>query len=165
MENNNPQGMKVPMIVVGVAVLVILAGLLVRFGSTPTSPQAEEPEPVSALTPEPAPLSAQWPEPSQQIRFSSLAASDDNGDTWTLGLKGVPPVLPEDGLKPGVPLSVKADVNGSGQSISIGLIIEGQAGEVYEPGAAKNGTRMPAPTFEVLDESGAVLGSGSFEYG
>ncbi len=57
------------------------------------------------------------------------------------------------------------DVNGSGSSISIGLIIEGQAGEVYEPGAAKNGRRMPAPKFTVFDESSTVLGSGSFEYG
>ena len=145
MESNSPKGMKVPMIVIGVAVLVVFAGILVRSLNSPSSPPS--------------------PEPSQQVRFSSLAASDGNGDTWTLGLKGVPPRMPENGLRPGVPLSVKADVNGSGRSISIGLIIEGQAGEVYEPGAAKNGQRRPAPKFTVLDESGTVLGSGSFEYG
>jgi len=163
MENNSSQGMKVPMIVIGVAGLVIFAGIVVRSLNSPSSPPT--PDPASALTGEPAPLPAAWPEPSQQTKFSSLAASDDNGDTWTLGLKGVPPALPEDGLKPGVPLSVKADVQGYGQNISIGLIIEGQAGEVYEPGAAKNGRQRPAPEFTVLDESGTVLGSGSFEYG
>ena len=163
MENNSPQGMKVPMIVIGMAGLVIFAGILVRSLNSPSSPPA--PEPTPALAPEPAPLPAAWPEPNQQIRFSSLAASEDNGDTWTLGLKGVPPGLPEDGTKPGAPLSVKADVQGYGQSVSIGLIIEGRAGEVYEPGAAKNGRRMTAPRFTVFDESGTVLGSGSFEYG
>ena len=163
MESNSPKGMKVPMIVIGVAVLVVFAGILVRSLNSPSSPPA--PDPASALTGEPATLPAAWPEASQQTRFSSLAASDDNGDTWTLGLKGVPPRPPEDGTKPGAPLCVKADVNGSGRSISIGLIIEGQAGEVYEPGAAKNGQRRPAPKFTVLDESGTVLGSGSFEYG
>ena len=163
MEERSPQGMKIPLILIGVAALVVVAGLLARRASSPSTEPA--PEPASALEPEPAPLPAQSPGSGQQIKFSSLAATDDNGDTWTLGLKGVPPVLPEEGLNPGVPLSVKADVSGSGRSISIGLIIEGQAGEVYEPGAAKNGSRRPAPRFTVLDESGKVLGSGSFEYG
>ena len=163
MEERSPQGMKVPLIIMGVAVVVVVAGILLRRVGSPSTEPA--PEPASALTAEPAPLTAPSPGPGPQIRFSSLAATDDNGDTWTLGLKGVPPVLPEGGLKPGVPLSVKADVSGGGRSVSIGLIIEGQAGEVYEPGAAKNGRRRPAPRFTVLDESGKVLGSGSFEYG
>ena len=163
MEEKGPQGMKVPLIIMGVAALVVVAGILVRRADSPSTPPTSEP--ASALTPEPAPLPAPSPGPGQQIKFSSLAATDDSGDTWTLGLKGVPPVLPEDGLKPGVPLCVKADVSGSGRSISIGLVIEGQVGEVYEPGAAKNGARRPAPKFKVLDESGKVLGSGSFEYG
>ena len=175
MENNNPQGMKVPLIFIGVAVLVIAAGILVRSrnssSSEPTSEpapalaNAPAPEPAPVLTPELAPMPAQSPEPSQQIRFSSLAATDENGDNWTLGLAGVPPWPPEAGTKPGAPIVVKADVQGYGQSISIGLIMEGQAGEVYQPGAAKNGRRRPAPTFQVLNESGKILGSGSFEYG
>jgi hypothetical protein len=163
MEEKSPQGMKVPLIVMGVAVLAVAVGILVRSGNSPSSTLA--PESTPALAPEPAPLPVAWPSSSSQIKFSSLAATDDQGDAWTLGLKGVPPRMPEDGTKPGAPLCVKADVNGSGVSISIGLIIEGQAGEVYEPGAAKNGTRRPAPKFTVLDESGKVLGSGSFEYG
>jgi len=162
MEEKGPGGMKVPLIIMGVAALVVVVGILVRRADSPSTPPTSEP--ASALTPEPAPLPAPSPGPGQQIKFSSLAATDDSGDTWTLGLQGVPPVLRED-AKPGVPLSVKADVSGGGRSISIGLVIEGQAGEVYEPGAAKNGTRRPAPKFTVLDESGTVLGSGSFEYG
>ena len=160
MEERSPQGMKVPFILIGIAVLVVVAGILVRRANSPSTEPA--PEPASALTPEPAPLPAQSPGSGQKIKFSSLAATDDNGDTWTLGLKGVPPVMPVEGARPGVPLSVKADVSGSGRSISIGLIIEGQAGEVYEPGAAKNGRSMSAPKFKVLDKSGTIVGSGSF---
>ena len=162
MEEKSPQGMKVPVIVVGVAVLVIGVGIYVRSGDSPSSPPAPEPELALA---EPVPLPAPSPSPNQEIKFSSLAATDNQGGAWTLGLKSVPPEPPEDGTKPGSPLCVKADVKGSGRSISIGLIIEGQAGEVYEPGAAKDGKRRPAPKFTVLDESGTVLGSGSFEYG
>ena len=163
MENKSSQTVKVPLILVGVAVLVILAGIVVRSRNSPSSAPTAEPEPALVLTPEPAP--APSPESTQQIVFSSLAVTDSSGDNWTLGLAGVPPQARDSGTKPGAPLSVKADVQGYGQSISIGLIIEGQAGEVYEPGAAKNGRRRPAPKFEVLDESGTVLGSGSFEYG
>ncbi len=173
MASNNPQGMKVPLIVIGVAVLVVATGIFVRSRNSSSSPAAPEPAPsvepvpelASELAPEPEPVPAQSSERSPQIRFSSLAATDGNGDTWTLGLAGVPPRLPEDGTKPGAPVVVKADVQGYGQSISIGLIIQGQAGEVYEPGAAMNGRKRPAPTFDVLDEAGKVLGSGSFEYG
>ena len=91
MEERSPQGMKVPLIIIGVAVLVVVAGILVRRANSPST--APAPEPSSALTAEPAPLTAPSSGPAQQIRFSSLAATDDNGDTWTLGLKGVPPAL------------------------------------------------------------------------
>lgn len=165
MEDSGPKGMKVPRIVIGVAALVILAGILVRTLKSPSPAPTPEQEPAPAVMPEPAPIPALPPEPTQQVRYSSLTATDGNGDTWTLGLAGVPPRLSEDGSKPGAPLIVKADVESFGQSVSLGVIIAGQAGEVYEPGAAKNGRRMPAPTFKVLDESGAELGSGSFEYG
>ena len=163
MENKSSQTMKVPLIFVGVAVLVIVAGVAVRLLNSPSSPPAAEP--TSALTPEPAPVSATLPESAQGIVFSSLAATDSSGDKWTLGLAGVPPQARDGDTKPGAPLSVKADVQGYGRSISIGLRIQGQAGEVYQPGAAKNGRQRPAPTFKVFDESGTVLGSGSFEYG
>lgn len=163
MEDNEPQGMKVPLIVMGLAGVVIFAGVVVRSVNSPSPEPA--PEAAPALAPEPAPMVAASPEPSPQVRFSSLAATDGNGANWTLGLTGIPPLPPEEGARPGAPLSVKADVQGYGRIVSIGLIIEGQAGEVYEPGAAKNGRRTPAPTFTVYDESGKVLGSGSFEYG
>lgn len=165
MGNNNVQGMKVPLIVVGVAVVVIAAGILVRTLNSPESPVAPESEPVSGLAPEPAPMPVPSTGAGPQIEFSSLAATDENGDNWRLGLKEIPPQLPEGGAKAGAPLLVKADVRGAGPYVSIGLIIEGQAGEMYEPGASRNGRTLSPPTFKVFDESGREIGSGSFEYG
>ncbi len=172
MENKSSQRVKVPLIFIGVAVVVIAAGVMVRLRNSPSSPPVlAEPEPAlatspaPALTREPAPVPSPLPEPTQEIVFSSLAVKDSSGDDWYLALAGVPPQARDSGKKPGSPLSVKADVQGYGQNISIGLIIEGHAGEVYGPGAAKNGRKRPAPKFTVFDEAGTVLGSGSFEYG
>jgi len=183
MESNSPKGIKVPLIFISVAVLVIAAGIFVRSrNSSSSSPPPETapapepvpaPEPASAQAPEPEPMPAQppetipaqSPEPEPEIRFSSLVETDGSGDNWRLGLKAIPPQLPEGATRAGEPLLVKADVRGAGSYISIGLIIQGQAGEVYEPGAARNGRLMPAPTFKIFDESGKELGSGWFEYG
>jgi len=118
MENKSSQTIKVPLILVGVAVLVILAGIVVRSRNSPSSTPTAEPEPALVLTPEPAPVPAPSPESTQQIVFSSLAVTDSSGDNWTLGLAGVPPQARDSGTKPGAPLSVKADVQGYGQSIS-----------------------------------------------
>jgi hypothetical protein len=154
MEDKSPQGMKVPLIVAGVAVVVIAVGIMVRSGNSPA--------PESVATPDhPAPPVAE----GQQFTLSSLTAKDDNGDNWMLGLASGPPQGFVSGEKPGAPVSVKADVQGGGQQVSIGLIIAGNAGEIYQPTVVKNGAILPAPKFTVLDESGATIGSGSFEYG
>ena len=70
-----------------------------------------------------------------------------------------------EGVKPGTPISVKADVQGDDLRKTIGLLIEGAAGEIYQPTVIKNGGVLPPPKFTVLDESGATIGSGAFEYG
>jgi hypothetical protein len=172
MEGKDPQGIKIPLIFIGVATLVIAVGIFVRSrNSSPSQPPesqpAPAPEPTSALETESGPIGEQSPEPEPepQIRFSSLAATDDNGNNWRLGLRAIPPQVPEGATDAGEPLLVRADVRGAGRYISIGLVIQGQAGEIYEPGAARNGRLMPAPTFKVFDESGKTVGSGSFEYG
>ena len=154
MENQSPQGMKVPLIVAGVAVLVIGVGLLVRSGNAPA------PEPGPGPTPDPASSSGG----AQQFTGSSLTAQDDSGAKWMLSVK-MGPAQMADEAKPGAPISVKADVQGEGPSKTIGLLIEGAAGEIYQPTVVKNGAILPAPKFTVLDESGAAIGSGAFEYG
>lgn len=143
MKSNISQRMKVVLMALAAAVLVLLVGALFRAGHS------------------------RPPSPRQQAGLFSLSATDDNGDKWALGLGRVPAQWPvNDGsMKRGAPLLIKTDVRTRGRSISIGLVIKGQAGEVYKPGATKNGSRVAPPKFKIVDESGAIMGSGSFEYG
>ena len=60
----------------------------------------------------------------------------------------------------------KATIKAGVKTVSIGLKIVGAAGEVYSPATImKDKTKMPAPQVRVLDEKGAVLAQGAFEYG
>ncbi|MHC4203340.1 MAG: CpaB family protein [Planctomycetota bacterium] len=103
----------------------------------------------------------------QQPGFSSLTATDENGDKWFLGLvKGQSlSSLKNSGTKPGQPLLVKADVQIKGRDVSIRLVVEGQAGEKYVAGVRKNKQRQPAPVFTIVNEAGKTLTSGRFKYG
>ncbi len=103
----------------------------------------------------------------RQLGFSSLSVTDKNGDKWVLdlakgqalsGLKG-------SGSKPGPPLVVKTDVQTGGREVSIGLVVEGQAGEKYVGGVKKNEQLQPPPRFKIVDKAGKVLTTGAFEYG
>lgn len=103
----------------------------------------------------------------RQLGLSSLSVTDENGDRWVLdlakgqslsGLKG-------SGAKPGPPLVVKTDVQTEGREVSIGLIVEGQAGEKYAGGVKKNERWQPPPRFKIVDKAGKVLTTGAFEYG
>ena len=103
----------------------------------------------------------------RQLGLSSLSITDENGDKWVLdlakgqslsGLKG-------GGVKPGPPLLVKTDVQTEGRGVSIGLIVEGQAGEKYAGGVKKNERWQPPPRFKIVDKAGKVLTTGAFEYG
>jgi hypothetical protein len=133
--------MKIVLIVSGTA-LILFVGVLFRSGRL-----------VSAFR--------------RQLGLSLLSATDANGDKWVLQpASGQKLSRFKDGdTKPGLPLLVRTDVQTKGRNISIGLVIEGQAGEVYQPGATKNGGRVAAPKFKIVDESGNVVGSGPFEYG
>jgi hypothetical protein len=103
----------------------------------------------------------------QKLGLSSLSMTDGNGHKWVLDpVKGQSRSrIKDSSAKPGPPLLVKADVQTMGRVVSIGLVVEGQAGEVYQPGIIRNGSRVPAPGFKIIDESGKVVGSGRFEYG
>lgn len=96
-----------------------------------------------------------------------LTMTDDAGNTWTLTpIKGQPISRFENSEKPlGPPLRVTADIRIKGEVASIGLIVEGQAGERYIGGALKNGKLEPAPTVQIISDQGDILVSGQFEYG
>jgi hypothetical protein len=97
-----------------------------------------------------------------------LQRTDPKGDTWALNLSGGPsfPLADPNGPQAGPPLVVKTDVyRVNAQEASIGLALEGQAGESYRPVVTKNGTRLPAPALRVVSEAGQVIAQGNFSYG
>ena len=108
------------------------------------------------------------PSPTRKnLGIRSLTKKDSTGDEWVLSLVRGQPVskLAESGAKPGEPVSVSLNVQAAGKVLSIGLIVEGQAGEKYVGGAIKNGEWLPAPRFTVVNEEGKIIGKGQFEYG
>jgi hypothetical protein len=68
-------------------------------------------------------------------------------------------------LKLGPPFLVKPEVESRPTAVSIGLTITGQAGEQYRNAITKNNQRIPPAKIKILDEAGATLVSGNFEYG
>jgi len=53
----------------------------------------------------------------------------------------------------------------SGENALVGFHLEGQAGELYIPGATRNGKMVPEPQFKIINSSEQVVGSGRFKYG
>ena len=129
------------------ATLIIVIGVLV-FWPQGQPPPSNAPQPIATL--------------------DALTATDANGVVWTLEpIKGQPfSLFGESGKEPGPPLVVKTNIiNINRSAVSIGIVIEGQAGEKYMAGALKGETREPAPIYRILDENGRTLGTGKFEYG
>jgi hypothetical protein len=61
---------------------------------------------------------------------------------------------------------VKTDVQKvADRERSIGLILEGQAGEQYRAAVTKNGTTQSAPRLRIVNEAGQVVVEDSFRYG
>ncbi len=113
-------------------------------------------------------LRSSFSEPSrEELGLSSQSATDQNGDKWTLELIKGQPVssFADSSAKPGPPLLVKTDVQISGRDVSIGLLVQGQAGELYVPGAQKNGQLQPEPGLKIINETGKILATGKFKYG
>jgi len=101
-------------------------------------------------------------------RLKTLTAPsvrDNNGDTWSLQLMKGQSSFVRGTNNPGPPLTIRTDSEAWGDSITIGVHLEGQAGEKYVPGALKNGQWQPAPSFRIVAENGQVLAQGRFEYG
>ena len=129
------------------AASIILLGVLV-FWPRGRSAASNLPQPIAAL--------------------ATLSMTDANGVTWTLDpIKGQPlSLLKESGKKSGLPIVIKTNIiQIKRDAISIGLVIEGQAGEKYMGGALKGGIREPAPIYRILGENGRTLATGKFEYG
>jgi len=133
-------------ILAAAGVILALLAIVVLVGRAPTNVEQRQSATV--------PVGQQQPQ--------TLRRTDEKGDTWVLESAG--------GLSPGAPagppIVVKTDAyRVSERETSIGLILQGQAGEVYRPGAAKNGARVPAPAFRIVNEAGQVIAQGNFSYG
>jgi hypothetical protein len=104
---------------------------------------------------------------SSGVPSSSVSRTDANGVTWGLDQAGGGLVATEpNGPQPGAPIVVKTDVQRVGQrAVSIGLVLEGQAGEPYRPVIKRNGTPVSAPGLRIVNETGQVLAQDSFQYG
>jgi hypothetical protein len=97
---------------------------------------------------------------------ASLIRTDADGKTWALDRAGgVMLSTDPNGPKAGPPILVKTNVIPAGQAVSIGLVLEGQAGEQYQPVVKKSGSPLSAPTLRIVNEAGQVIAQGSFQYG
>jgi len=104
----------------------------------------------------------------QNSNLSALSETEQNGNKWTLELVRGQPLsrISKSNRKPGPPLLVRTNVRKINNSqFSIGITVEGQAGEKYIGGALKNGKREPEPQFIIVDEKARILAKGKFEYG
>jgi len=143
MINNSSEKKKTAVIVAGAVVAVVVIVVLLRgIFSSPASSR-------------------------QEIGLTSLSKTDENGDKWVLDLAKGQSLsgLRDSSAKTGPPLLIKTDVQIKGRNVSIGLIVEGQAGEKYAGGVQKNGQWQQPPAFNIVNEAGKVLTSGRFKYG
>jgi hypothetical protein len=110
-----------------------------------------------------------------------LAKTDAAGTTWKLRGSGSGKLESFEvrkgetlAMKLGPPLVTKIEATPAGEgTVSIGMALEGQAGERYAPGAAaagaagaaKTGAVQSPPELKILDQAGKVLATGKFEFG
>jgi hypothetical protein len=135
----------------GLVVLLVILLLLFLKNPLPASkPEVSKPE-VSNSAPGP----------------SSVSRTDANGVAWTVDQAGGALLATEPNApKAGPPILVKTDVQKVGdREMSIGLLLEGQAGEQYRPVVKKNGSPLSAPKLRIVNEAGQVLVQGDFQYG
>jgi len=104
-----------------------------------------------------------------------LTEPDSDGNRWTfdtLKARAWEGQLGDFEIKPGQttsirigpPFQVKTFMKDSGRNALVGFHLEGQSGELYVPGAKKNGKEVPEPQFKIIAVSGQTVHSGQFEF-
>jgi hypothetical protein len=138
------RGAKVVLTVAGAAVTVLLVVMILRL-LRPSAPSVPD-----------------------DLGLQPLYATDENGARWVIEPTAAQPFarLQESRAAVGLPLTVRADVRRDrADQVSVGLVIEGRAGERYSPQVSKNGRRLPAPELTLVDEAGRAVFKGKFKYG
>jgi len=121
-------------------------------------------------------LGSKWRIPAGTYRVMSLELTekDSAGNLWAFKTDkagqdetGLFKVRPDEAtsLRIGPPFKIKTFMDRSGPNVLIGFDLEGQAGELYAPGAKVNGKTVSEPEFKIINGAGSVVGSGHFKYG
>jgi len=106
-----------------------------------------------------------------------LTETDSTGNRWLFdtekarggagaGELGAFEVRPDETtiFKIGPPFQAKTSMEKHGRDARIAFYLEGQAGELYVPGAKKNGKDIPKPQFQLVSATGQTVHSGQFEF-
>jgi hypothetical protein len=64
----------------------------------------------------------------------------------------------------GPPFQIKTFMKDAGRNALVGFHLEGQAGELYVPGAKKNSVEVPKPQFKIISVAGQTVHTGQFEF-
>ncbi len=134
---------------------IVVAGLLLVFV-------------YQGMVSAPAPTAPKVKPTGMQQASSPFQKTDKDGNTWALVPASGQSFTSTDAgdVKTGPAVIVKTNVNrASDREISIGLVLASPAGTVFQPGVTKNGGRLSAPAFRIVDEAGKVLVQDSFSYG
>jgi len=144
--------------VAGIVVLAVLLVLVYQGMVSAPAPPAPAVRPTSpGMKPTGVPQAS-----------SPFQKTDKDGNTWALVPASGQSFTSTDtgGVKTGPAVMVKTNVRqASDREVSIGLVLADSAGETFQPGVIKNGGRLPAPAFRIVDEAGKVLVQDSFSYG
>lgn len=104
-----------------------------------------------------------------------LTEADSEGNRWTFdtikaraweGELGDFEIRPDQttSFRIGPPFKIRTFMKDTGRNALVGFHLEGQAGELYVPGARKNGVEVPEPEFKIIAASGQTVHSGQFEF-
>ncbi|MHC4119124.1 MAG: hypothetical protein ACYSWO_16645 [Planctomycetota bacterium] len=106
-----------------------------------------------------------------------LTETDSDGNRWLFdtekarggagaGELGAFDILPDETtvFAIGPPFQIKTSMKKNGKDAWVSFYLEGRAGELYVPGAKKNGKDIPEPQFQIKSVTGQTLYSGQFEF-
>lgn len=102
-----------------------------------------------------------------------LTEPDSQGNHWTFdagrawaGQLGDFEISPgkTTSFRIGPPFQIKTFMKNTGGNALVGFHLQGQAGELYVPGAKKNGVEVPVPQFQIISLAGQTVHSGQFEF-
>jgi len=102
-----------------------------------------------------------------------LTERDSDGNRWTFNTGGaLAGQLGDFEIRPGrttsfqigPPFKNKTFMKDADRNALVGFHLEGQAGELYVPGAKKNGVEVPEPQFKIVSLAGQTVYSGQFEF-